>query len=187
MSKTLYIHGFASSGQSPKSADLMHILEQPVIAPDLTHQPLQDLASLERLLLQEDISVVVGSSLGGFYAYALFLKHHQKTILINPSLRPYDTLTDQLGQVKSFKHGADFEWTMQQINELQKISEDMTKMRQDSQIDLSKILVLLAQNDERLNYQEAAQLFEGAKIIIDPQQDHRFSDLWRYMAAIQRL
>ena len=187
MSKILYIHGFASSGQSTKSADLFQMLEQEVISPDLIHQPLTDIATLEKILMDEPIQLVVGSSLGGFYALYLMLKHHKNTVLINPSLAPQSTLTDKIGHVKSFKQGADFNWSMQQIDELQQIADVIANNIQQKNLDLSHLLVLLAKHDERLNYQDALDLFKGAKIIVDEQQDHRFSDLRRYQQQLQAL
>ena len=187
MSKILFIHGFASSGSSPKVADLSTMLQQQVIAPDLTHQPLADIATLEKIITDNSIQLVVGSSLGGFYALYLMLKYHKNTVLINPSLTPQITLMDQLGQVQSFKRDADFDWTPQHIEQLQQLADEIAVHMQQDNLDLSQLLVLLAKHDERLNYQDALAMFQGAKMIIDEEQDHRFSDIQRYQLAIQAL
>ena len=187
MSKILYIHGFASSGQSSKSADLAHMLQQQVVAPDLTHQPLVDIATLEHILKHEPIQLVVGSSLGGFYALYLMLKHPKKTVLINPSLAPHMTLKDKLGHVTSYKKEADFEWTAQHITELKLLADEITWGFKHNEVNVSQLLVLLAKHDERLNYQDALHLFNGANIIVDDQQDHRFSDIQRYQQDIEAL
>lgn len=186
MKKVLFIHGFASSGQSAKADDLRHILDVEVIAPNLSHQPLKDLQTLENIILNESVSMIVGSSLGGFYGLILALRHPCKLVLINPSLRSHLTLVDQLGKVESFKGGG-FIWTTQQIDELQQLSLSITdeKITAKPQA-LQQCLVLLAQHDERLNYQDACKRLTGATIIIDPDQDHRFSDLQRYQTQLNQ-
>ena len=190
MKKVLFIHGFASSGQAQKAKDLKDILNDDqltteVIAPDLVHQPLQDIQTLEKIVRDNKIDMIVGSSLGGFYALVLALAHPHKLVLINPSLTPQQTLQDQLGYVESFKGGG-FEWTKQQIQQLAELSQtiDAEHLSQKRYI-LDQCLVLLAQHDERLNYQEALTRLEGADIIIDTQQDHRFSNIHAYQQQLR--
>lgn len=187
MENVLFIHGFASSGQSAKSADLSHILDAQIIAPDLSHQPFKDMAYLEQIIQQSSIEMIVGSSLGGFYALLLAVLHPKKLVLINPSLSPELTLHDQLGYVESFKGGG-FEWTAQHMSEMGVLKQRLQDAWCENQQQLLQAcLVLLAEHDERLNYQDAVTLLTGATIVIDHEQDHRFSDLQRYAQHIQQL
>lgn len=187
MKKVLFIHGFASSGNSTKAHDLHEILGAEIIAPDLSHQPLHDIQTLEDILKNEDIEMIVGSSLGGFYGLILALRHRCKVVLINPSLRSHITLMDQLGEVESFKGGG-FTWTQHQIDELQQLSKEISAEHIQAKADcLAQCLVLLAQHDERLDYQDAFVRLAGASIIIDTKQDHRFNDLHCYQIQLQQL
>lgn len=186
MKKVLFIHGFASSGQSSKADDLRQMLNCEVIAPDLQHQPQQDIAKLTQILRTEPIEMIVGSSLGGFYALLLATRLPHKVVLINPSLSPPLTLQDQLGMVESFKGGA-FDWNIQHLAELATLSNEIRAEHLQQTAVLSKSLVLLAQQDERLDYQAALVHLDGATFIIDTEQDHRFSDLKKHAMAIQQL
>ena len=185
MKKVLFIHGFASSGKSAKAKDLQQILNCDVIAPDLSHQPLKDIQTLEQILSSEPIEMIVGSSLGGFYALILALRHKKKILLINPSLTPEITLQDQLGWVESFKGGG-FDWTVQQLTEIKQLAEEIQpNLLQQHDDVFNQCLVLLAQKDERLDSNIALSWLEKAKIIVDMQQDHRFEDIQQHRAAIQ--
>ena len=189
MKKVLFIHGFASSGQSQKAHDLAKMLNCEVIAPDLKHQPEQDIQSLEIILKNESIELIVGSSLGGFYALLLGMRQPYKLLLINPSLHPHLTLQDRLGYVESFK-GNGFDWSSNEINALAKFATDL-QLSENANIQmrmlLKQTLVLLARHDERLNAQETIHLLKDAQIIVDDEQDHRFADLTKYTPYIQQL
>lgn len=186
MRKVLFIHGFASSGQSSKVHDLQQMLGCEVIAPDLVHEPLLDIKSLEHILNSEPVEMIVGSSLGGFYALILALRLNKKVILINPSLTPEMTLQDQLGEVVSFK-GENFTWTTQQICELKTLAQEIQPavLTQKKHI-LQKCMVLLAQQDERLNPQLTLEWLANATIIMDTEQGHRFENLDVHYQSIQQ-
>lgn len=188
MSHTLlYVHGFASSGQSSKVEELKDILRCNVIAPDLQHRPMSDVAMLAQIISTEHVATIVGSSLGGFYALILALQFKVNLILINPSLSPQITLQDQVGLVKNFK-GGEFSWQMKQINELAVMVNSINpQVIKQSEIDLSHVLVLLAEQDQRLDYRDAVNLLHGAKIIIDQQQNHRFSNIGIYADDIRNV
>jgi len=57
-----------------------------------------------RLQSQPDLSLTfIGSSLGGYYATVLGEQHVQSTVvLLNPAIRPYDDLQDQIGKKKVY-------------------------------------------------------------------------------------
>lgn len=189
MKKILFIHGFASSGNSQKAQDLHRMIGCDVIAPDLTHQPNQDITYLKELLDQHQIDMVVGSSLGGFYALLLGQTTRLKLLLINPSLTPHITLQDKIGYVESFK-GQGFAWSEREVEQLEILYKTLNlkdDVQQSLMHTLQQSLVLLAQHDERLNYKEALDSLSMAHIIIDDVQDHRFADITPYAEYIKRL
>lgn len=98
---TLYVHGFASSGEPSTAARLREILgpDETVIAPTLTHSLAAEFKLLCDYVRAHTITMVVGSSLRGLYALALAQKFDLRVILINPSLFPYETLNRHLGTI----------------------------------------------------------------------------------------
>ncbi len=93
--RILFIHGFASSG-SYKAADALRILCRPceVLAPDVPIDPHQALQLLTRSCRDFRPDVVVGLSLGGFWAQKL---RGMPKVLINPDLHVSTFLRTRLG------------------------------------------------------------------------------------------
>ena len=98
MRKILFIHGLASSG-AYKTADTLRILLKPceVIAPDVPIDPADALSLLQDLVRRERPDLVVGLSLGGFWALQL---HDVPRIVINPDLHPSALLRSRLGVMR---------------------------------------------------------------------------------------
>ena len=86
----LYVHGFASSGQSGTVTRLRTVLpEARVIAPDLPVHPEEAMALLRQMCEQEKPSLIIGTSMGGMYAEQL---RGIDRILCNPALQIADTM-----------------------------------------------------------------------------------------------
>lgn len=185
----LYIHGFASSGNTSKVAQLRDILGEDILAPSLTHNPGPDMKMLMDLVRNNHIKTVVGSSLGGFYAILLGEYFDLRLILINPSLEPHKTLVDKLGTVQIYGSDSTFEWTEQDLEMLSWAAEDVNKSLTPGQSNQTwpNILCLLSAKDERLDAKATAEVFSMSHVIIDPDQDHRFSDLSKYADQIRRI
>lgn len=96
--KILFIHGLASSG-AYKTADSLRILFKPcdVIAPDVPIDPAEALALLRNICLREAPDLIVGLSLGGFWAQKL---RGYRKVLINPDLHPSRLMRTMIGEVK---------------------------------------------------------------------------------------
>ena len=83
--KILYLHGIGSGANSGTAGQLRKFFpEAEVLAPEL---PISPKKAYEMLMNEyyddEDIDLVVGTSLGGFYAMTLWLK---RKLLINPAM-----------------------------------------------------------------------------------------------------
>lgn len=96
--KVLFIHGLASSG-AYKTANTLRTLLRPcvVVAPDVPIEPGAALSMLRDICRTESPDLVVGLSLGGFWA--LQLRGFRK-ILINPDLHPSRLLRTKIGEMK---------------------------------------------------------------------------------------
>ena len=94
----LFIHGLASSGRY-KMADMLRIQLKPcsVLAPDVPVEPELALPLLEGICREEEPDLVVGLSLGGFWAQKL---RGVRKALVNPDFYPSELLRERIGEMK---------------------------------------------------------------------------------------
>ena len=86
----MYVHGFASSGQSGTVTRMRTVMPQArVIAPDLPVDPHEAIALLHQVCEQEKPDLVVGTSMGGMYTEQL---RGFDRICINPALEIAETM-----------------------------------------------------------------------------------------------
>lgn len=180
----IYIHGFNSDAQSVKGLMLQdwcatHWPEIRVQRPDLNLPPEQVMALLADLIAQDAQTALVGSSLGGFFATACVARHAVRAVLINPSVRPFESFMryfqpfDPMDLVGHVTEGG---WAVQRehLEQLRGLFEPVPKFPEN-------ILVLLKQGDEVLDYRVAASHYaqDGAQcpMIIEPNGDHFMHDM----------
>ena len=96
--KVLFIHGLASSG-AYKMASSLRILLKPceVISPDVPVDPDEALGMLMDICGREKPDLIVGLSLGGFWAQKL---RGYRKILVNPDLHPSRLLRSKIGTME---------------------------------------------------------------------------------------
>lgn len=178
MPKVLYLHGFASCGEGNKSLELKRFFgADNVIAPDLPPSPLDAIQMIEEILIATRFDVLIGSSLGGFYATYLAEKYKMKAILLNPSTEPWETLSSHLGWQKRFCDEEVFEFKavyLEQLKTLQTAS------------DKGRYLLLLQSGDEVLDYTKAQSLYNMHKIIVEYGGNHRFENIDEYLSMIEK-
>ena len=88
----MYVHGFASSGQSGTVTRIREVLtEAEVIAPDLPIHPEEAMALLYKICETEKPDLIIGTSMGGMYAEML---HGYDRILVNPAMQMGDTMKE---------------------------------------------------------------------------------------------
>ncbi|WP_168417675.1 YqiA/YcfP family alpha/beta fold hydrolase [Acinetobacter towneri] len=156
----IYLHGFQSSPLSMKGQLLYAYVQQhrPDIQmhlPDLNAPPLEVLAQLAALIQSLPNVALVGSSLGGFYATQLVAQHHVPAVVINPAMRPWQLFQDLFGDVLPYTVHPNWHLTAQQLDDLADIALPVAQ-------DADKILVLLQQGDEVLDYREAQRYYGAA-------------------------
>ena len=90
--KILYVHGFASSGQSGTVSRIREVFPNAtVVAPDLPIRPQEAMDLLRQVCEAEKPDLIVGTSMGGMYAEMLY---GYDRILVNPALQMGDTMKD---------------------------------------------------------------------------------------------
>ena len=174
----IYLHGFQSSALSIKAQQLkQYIGQQPVYTlhvPDLNLPPQQVFADLCHLIEQLHDVVLVGSSLGGFYATQLVAKYGMPAVLINPAMQPWQLFKDLFG-IEQIPLKVTESWTLDtdQLQQLQSIAN--TRLNH-----ADKILVLLQQGDEVLDYRQAQRYYSAAQpsslILTDMDGNHAMDD-----------
>lgn len=185
MKKTiLYAHGFKSSSRSRKVTQLREYIQARGIAarlitPDLSFEPAVALAQL--LGACENIKTgdltIIGSSLGGFYAVVLAEKLGCRAVLLNPSIRPFDTLQQYLGVQTNIHTGEKFEFNSTQITQLEAMfAPHITQP--------SRYLLLVETGDEVLDYSAAVDYYQGAKQLVIPGGDHELKSFPQHIETV---
>lgn len=94
--KVLFIHGLASSGAYKMASSLRILLKgSEVIAPDVPIEPSEALNLLEGICRDERPDLIVGLSLGGFWAQKL---RSYRKILVNPDFHISRLLRTMTGE-----------------------------------------------------------------------------------------
>jgi len=177
MSKILFLHGFCSCGKGEKSITLKSYFgEETVLSPNLPYAPNEVLPFLEKIVIKEQVDLIVGSSLGGFYATLLAEKYGLKAVLINPSVEPDKTLQMYIGYQKRFCDGEKFEFKAEYIEQLKALK---------THSEYGRYLVLLQSEDEILDYKKAHRFYEAHRVIVEYGGNHRFENIADYLCMIK--
>ncbi len=183
--KLLYLHGFNSSPQSHKAQLIAQYMQQRncldlLLSPQIPVVPEEARVFLEQLVeetLKTHSLSIAGSSLGGYYATYLAEKYAATAVLINPSVKPYQTLQAHLGESRFYFDDGYWDFNESHIKQLKDM--DVEKITQ-----AERYFVLLQTGDETLDYHEAELKYKQAKCIIEQGGDHSFVGLERYIPQI---
>ena len=178
----IYLHGFGSSAQASKARAFRTYCEAHHIAyiapslpsiPDLAIQTLSEL--IEAFQAYEPV-YLIGSSLGGYYALYLSDKYQLKAVLINPAIDAATTLEKAIGKAINYYDHSSFEWNQSHV--------EMLENYEIEEPDVSNLFVLLQTGDEVLDYEEAFDILQGAKIIVEEGGNHSFVGIEHHFKAI---
>jgi len=178
----LYIHGLNSSPVSQKASQLSAALEKLGMAerlrvPALHHHPRQAIAQLEACLGELGRPLLVGSSLGGYYATHLAERHGLKALLINPAVTPHRRFDGYLGPQTNLYSGEVWDLTEDHVTALAELE---TSPPQDAE----RYQVWLQTGDETLDYRDAAQFYRGCALRIQAGGDHGFQGFAERLPAL---
>ena len=123
MTSILYIHGLNSSPASRKAQQLLAAMQRiglqaQLRMPALHHHPRQAIAQLDELIAELGQPVLVGSSLGGYYATHLAARHGLKALLINPAVLPHERFDGYLGEQTNHYSGETWQLTHDHVEAL---------------------------------------------------------------------
>ncbi len=177
----IYIHGFNSSPASYK-ARLLHDwltargLGERFIAPALPHSPEAAAALLAELVGKHPQCVLVGSSLGGYYATCCAERHGLRAVLVNPAVRPYELLASVVGPQQNIYTGERYEFTTEHLAQLRALEV--------AAVSSARYLLMVTTGDEVLDYRQALARYRGARQITVDGSDHGFADFARYLEPV---
>lgn len=174
----LYIHGFRTTKESHKAQLLeSYYNANNIIIADHSLIPHQAIKDLEKSIEANNITGIIASSLGGYYATYLSEKYNLKTVLINPSVRPYETLVKALGENER-QDGLKFTWKEEHLSMLKEFKVEKST--------IENYFLFLQKGDEVLDYRIADTFYKGCKLIIEEGGNHRFKGFGRFFDEVSK-
>jgi uncharacterized protein len=183
----LYLHGFRSSPQSMKARQVHAWIarHRPDIywwCPQLPPSPAQAFDMTLDALRQwpMESTVLVGSSLGGFYATALAEAVGCPAALFNPAVLPARDLARHLGLQTQWHDPLDtFFFREEFIAELEAITpRQLTRM--------ARYHPVIASGDEVLDWREMNARYDGAPMLLIQGSDHALTEFAEPLAYMVR-
>lgn len=174
----LYIHGFASSAHSHKAQVLRHHFPR-VFAPSLSHIPTLAIETLEEFLRAlPEPPLLIGSSLGGYYALYLSQRYDLPAVLINPVVQLTAPLDQVLGMNRHYFDGSQFEFTAGHLDALRHFA--CPGARTD------KLLLMVQLGDELIDHHATINFLPGARMEIEEGGNHAYEHFETRLELIQR-
>lgn len=178
----LYLHGFNSSPESRKAQQLMRACERLGVSerlrvPALHHHPRQAMTQCEAAIAELGRPLLVGSSLGGYYATFLAERHGLKALLINPAVRPYAMFDGYLGPQQNLYSGETWQLTEDHVQALAELDVPPPS-------DGARFQVWLQTGDETLDYRQAETFYRACALRIQAGGDHGFQGFAAQLPAL---
>lgn len=188
MKTLIYLHGYNSSSQSFKAQATKDFIQDfcssvDCIVPQLPFSPVLAQQKIQNVLDQlpssnhRENTLVIGSSLGGFYANYWAERLGCKSVMVNPVVHPYRLLKNYIGRQKNDFTGEEYTLTEQHMEQLEAI-------RVDAMIKPELRMVLLQSGDETLDFLEASDYYSACKLVVENGGDHAFIGYDHWLPAI---
>lgn len=196
VSHVLYLHGFRSSPRSAKAQLVstwmaQHRPEVRWCCPQLPPSPAAAMALLESLSADWPLagSLVIGSSLGGFYAAAMAARKGWRSLLLNPAVHPARDLARYIGDNTAWHAPEEhFHFSSAYIAELQAIETETLaqEARRSAAGSRACSWALICEGDEVLDWREMTARYRHACLTVLPGNDHAISDFGQHWPALAR-
>ena len=178
----LYIHGFNSAPESRKATQLISVMQRMGLGdqlrvPALHHHPREAMAQLTAAINEMDRPLLVGSSLGGYYATWLAQQHGLKALLVNPAVSPHRMFDGYLGTQTNLYSGETWELTLDHVHALAELE---VAAPQDPQ----RYQVWLQTGDETLDYRYAETYYKACALRIQGGGDHSYQGFAQQLPAL---
>jgi predicted esterase YcpF (UPF0227 family) len=182
----LYLHGFLSSPGSAKAQQLRAAMAQRGRASDFLcpQLPVSPRSAAEVALASAQLEdpqrlVIVGSSLGGYYATWMAERLGCRAVLLNPAVRPYEHLRGHIGVQTDHASGRSVQIHPEYLDELRAL-ETAPITRPE------RYLLIAATGDELLDYRQMLDRYPGCATRLIQGSNHALSDFERYLPEVLR-
>lgn len=152
-------------------------LAEQLRVPALHHHPRQAIAQLEAAITELGAPLLVGSSLGGYYATHLAERHGLKALLINPAVAPHRLFDGYLGTQRNLYTDELWELTLDHVQAL-------AELEVAAPTDASRYQVWLQTADETLDYRQAEHYYRACQLRIQAGGDHSFQGFTERLPAL---
>jgi len=185
----VYLHGFRSSPRSSKAVmtgeaiNKLCTVDHPIkwFCPQLVASPK---ASIEMVMQHIETSkydrlIVMGSSLGGYYANYLAEKYACKAVVLNPAVRAPRELKSHVGMLTEYDTNEPYDFRPEFIHELKDLQIETVS-------DPSRYFLMAAKGDELLDWQEMVEFYKGAEQLVLEGSDHGISEYADHLPQVLR-
>jgi hypothetical protein len=174
----LYIHGFASSAHSAKAQVLRRHFDE-VYAPSLSHIPTLAAETLEEFIRALPAApLLIGSSLGGYYALYLSQRFALPAVLINPLVQLTQPLEQVVGMNRHYFDDSQFEFTAGHLESLRHYA--CPDARSD------RLLLMVQLGDEVIDQRATLDFLPGAQLKVEQGGNHAYENFESKMGLIRR-
>lgn len=189
MTKTLvvYLHGFRSSPRSSKavltgeSVKALSTVNQSFewYCPQLLASPK---ASMDMVIERIEAStydrlVIMGSSLGGYYANYLAEKYGCKAVALNPAVRAPRELAPHVGMLTAYDTNEPYDFRPEYIQEL-------SDFQVDAITNPGRYFLMAAKGDELLDWKEMVDFYKGAEQLVLEGSDHGIAEYPEHLPKV---
>jgi predicted esterase YcpF (UPF0227 family) len=141
-------------------------------------------ASIEMVMQHIETSkydrlIVMGSSLGGYYANYLAEKYACKAVVLNPAVRAPRELKSHVGMLTEYDTNEPYDFRPEFIHELKDLQIETLS-------DPSRYFLMAAKGDELLDWQEMVEFYKGAEQLVLEGSDHGISEYADHLPQVLR-
>ena len=152
------------------------------VCPTLPVSPREAVAETEALLAELGTRdglkpVLIGSSLGGFYATWLAERHGLRAAMLNPAARPERDLAKYVGEQPLWHGGGTIRVEPHHLDELRALAVPAITQPE-------RYYLLAATGDEVLDYREMLAHYPGARTTLIEGSDHAISEFPHYVDEV---
>lgn len=180
--RLVYLHGFRSSPASFKARLLAQAMADlgradDFVCPQLPDAPAEAIRLIWQNIAPDARDVIVGSSLGGFYARAIAEACHCRAVLLNPALDAPRALAGQIGSHSRWHGAGRVEWRHSDVEALAGIAaRSLTRPE--------RYLLIAATGDEVLDWRDMVAALPGVRAIVIEGSDHGLSDFAAHLPTV---
>ena len=184
MLQLVYLHGFLSGPESAKArlVEAWLAANRPDIqffCPALSASPRKAIDTIEQMIIEqlEFTPMLMGSSLGGYWATWLAETCDLPTVLINPAVEPSILLPEYLG-VKLKNYYSDEVYTLEKTD-----IDTLLSVEKPTISSHDNYWLMVQTEDETLDYKLAVKKYSGCRQLVEESGSHSFADFERWIPS----